>query len=263
MLELLPTTPHNIDDMCDELVKLLDTIDHMPLRYLLEAYLHDDALMEKFRTAPAAMTLHHAYLGGLLEHTLALVKVADAVCPLYPQVNRDIVLMGAFLHDLGKCIELKWTTGFGYTDQGQLVGHIAQGALMLQQKVIECRERDHKIPDDLVMVLQHIILSHHGKPEFGAVKLPATPEALLLSMLDNLDAKMHMAISATREGAKANNELGGNFTEKIWALETRLYRPDVAAVPQPQPEVPAEEVAAAPGAPASTATNDATSQRPL
>ncbi len=263
LMELLPTTPHDIDDMCDELVKLLDTVDNMPLRYLLEAYLHDDALMEKFRSAPAAMSLHHAYLGGLLEHTLSLVKVVDAVCPLYPQVNRDLVLMGAFLHDLGKCAELRWAAGFGYTDEGQLVGHIAQGALMLHEKIRQCREKGHAIPDELAMVLQHIILSHHGKPEFGALKLPATPEALMISMLDNLDAKMHMAISAAREGAKADAALGGNFTEKIWALETRLYRPDVAAPQQPEPEAGEPPVAATSNQAPTASASAAPPQRPI
>jgi len=229
LLELLPRTTHDIDVMWDELVALMGSIKHMPLRYLAEAYFKDEELMERLRTAPAAQTMHHAYLGGLLEHTLNLLKLADASLPLYPQVNRDVVLMGLFLHDLGKTQELVWETGFGYSDRGHLVGHIAQGAIWLQQKADTIAAEGHALTDELLMVLQHIILSHHGKPEFGAQKIPATPEAIFVSLLDNVDAKMQMAIAAAdRESEPKDEKLGGTFTEKIWALETRVYRPDVA-----------------------------------
>jgi len=230
LLELLPCTKYDIDEMFVELTQRLDTVSHPALRALIQAYLDDVELMEAFRRAPAAMSLHHAYIGGLLEHTLSMLRLADAFCPLYPELNRDVILTGVFLHDLGKCAELTWERGFGYSDEGLLVGHIARGVIWLQRKAEDCAALGHRIPEPLLRVLHHIILSHHGKPEFGAHKIPATPEAIAISMLDNLDAKVHMAIVHGRGEAAKSEAAGGNFTEKIWALETRLYRPDPTTV---------------------------------
>lgn len=234
--ELLPSTQHNVDEMFAEVVRLLGTMEHPQIQALAEAYLSDGELMGKLCQAPAAQTLHHAYLGGLLEHTLSLLRGADLLLPLYPQLNRDIVLFGLFLHDLGKCGELSWEKGFAYTDDGQLVGHIARGSLWLEEKARACAtdtEHPVTISPAILRVLHHIILSHHGQPEFGALKLPATPEAIFISCLDNLDAKLNMALSATRDeqaGESGGPDLGGHFTEKIWALGTRLYRPDPTTV---------------------------------
>ena len=186
--------------------------------------------MDRFCQAPAATTLHHACLGGLLEHTLAVMRLADAVLPLYPQLNRDIVVFGLFIHDLGKCSELSWERGFTYSEDGHLVGHIARGAVWLEEKAAACEQAEPPVavPTPILRVLQHIILSHHGLPEFGALKVPATPEAVAVAMIDNLDAKLNMSLAATRgddvpEGAEA-------FTEKVWALGTRMYRPDPTTV---------------------------------
>jgi 3'-5' exoribonuclease len=162
------------------------------------------------------------------------MKLADAICPLYPQLNRDIMLFGLFLHDLGKCEELTWENGFGYSDDGQLIGHIARGAIWLEQKARACEEAGTKVPAAILRVLGHIILSHHGTAEFGALKLPATPEAIAISNLDNLDAKLNMSLAVTRGRDAKNADLGGDFTEKVWALETKLYRPDPTTVADPQ-----------------------------
>ena len=174
--------------------------------------------------------MHHAYLGGLLEHTLTLMKLANVVCPLYPKINRDLVLMGLFLHDLGKTRELVYDRAFSYSDRGELIGHIVEGALMLQEKTHTLmREHGIRLPAGALTVLQHIILSHHGIPEYGAAKIPATPEAILVSMLDNVDAKTTMALAAARPDRASTFDSGGNFTEKQWALDTKLFRPDVLA----------------------------------
>ena len=229
LTDLLPSTKHNIDEMFAEVVRMLGSLQHPALQALANAYLSDGQLMDRFCKAPAAQTLHHAYLGGLLEHTLGLMRLGEAVCPLYPQVSRDLVLMGLFLHDLGKTAELTWEQGFGYSTDGQLIGHIARGAIWLHEKARACAEDPEEpvtIPSPLLQVLEHIILSHHGVPEFGALKIPATPEAILISMLDNVDAKMNMALSETRDPDRANAAAPGEFTEKIWALNTRLYKPD-------------------------------------
>ncbi len=226
LVDLLPSTEYDIDQMFSEVLSFLQSLENPAIKELANRYLEDGQLMDKFCKAPAAMTLHHAYLGGLLEHTLGLMKLANAFCPLYPKLNRDIIMFGLFLHDLGKCEELTWENGFGYSEDGQLIGHIARGALILEAKAKACEEFDVTIPTPILRVLMHIILSHHGVPEFGAVKIPATPEAIAISILDNLDAKMNMAISAARNDDGKPTDLGGDFTEKIWALDTKLFRPD-------------------------------------
>ena len=229
LTELLPTTRFNIDEMFAEVVRMLHSLEHPAIKALAEQYLSDGDLMDRFCQAPAAMSLHHAFLGGLLEHTYNLLRMADRILPLYPELNRDLILFGLFLHDLGKCAELTWERGFGYSDDGQLVGHVARGLLWLAEKADACgaetEENPTSIPTPILRVLEHIILSHHGQLEYGALKIPATPEAIAISVLDNLDAKLEMALSATRHDDRTN-QLGSNFTEKIWALNTRLYRSD-------------------------------------
>lgn len=230
MSDLLPCTPYDIDKMYAEVEAIMSTLKHNGIRALARTYLDDVELMGRFKQAPAAMNLHHAYLGGLLEHTLQLLRLAEATLPLYPLINRDIVLMGLFLHDLGKCDELTWENGFNYSDDGQLIGHVARGAIWLQRRAEDCALLGEPISESILRVLLHIILSHHGQLEFGALKIPATPEAIMVSHLDNLDAKMHMSLSAARGESVKSDKVGGNFTEKIWALETRLYRPDPTTV---------------------------------
>lgn len=245
LTDLLPSTTRDIDQMFGEVLKLLQSLQHPAIKSLADRYLEDGNLMGKFCQAPAAQTLHHAFIGGLLEHTLTLMQGADALLPLYPKLNRDIVLMGLFLHDLGKCQELTWLKGFGYTDDGQLIGHIARGVVMLEEKAKACQDQELgeaalKVPDAILRVLSHIILSHHGVPEFGALKIPATPEAIFVSNLDNLDAKMNMSIAETRDkidlasdSGAGGSQIGSDFTEKVWALNTKLYKPDPTTVPDP------------------------------
>jgi len=227
---LLPTTKHDIDQMFSEVSQRLSTIKHPALAALAQQYLNDQDLMQKFRRAPAAMTIHHAFIGGLLEHTLNVLRLADVLCPLYPQLNREIILFGLFIHDLGKCVELTWEMGFSYSEDGQLVGHIARGVVWLQEKAKACASSGTIVPEPILRVLCHIILSHHGKVEFGALKVPATPEAIAVNLIDNVDAKLQIALEATGRQAGLDQQLGGHFTEKVWALDTRLYRPDPTKV---------------------------------
>lgn len=237
--ELMPSTRHSVDQMFMEVSRLMGTLEHPAVAALVQKYLEDQRLMDEFCQAPAAQNLHHAYLGGLLEHTLGLLRVAEALLPLYPRLNRDIVLAGLFLHDLGKCAELQWQKGFGYTTAGQLVGHIALGARWLHEKAALCANPEHDdetptpVPEPILLALEHIILSHHGQPEYGALKIPATPEAIFVAHVDNLDAKMNMALDNARPLDQDGNPLptsnaqGGEFSEKVWALDNvRLYRPD-------------------------------------
>jgi len=227
MRDLLPCTSNDVCAMFAEVTEILGTLEHPAMRALAETYLEDEALMNAFCAAPAAKSMHHAYLGGLLEHTLALLRLAHAVCPLYPRVNRDLVMMGLFLHDLGKTRELVYDRAFGYSDRGELIGHIVEGTIMLHDKAQQMMmTKGVRLPPGALTVLQHIILSHHGVPEYGAAKVPMTPEAILVAMLDNLDAKTTIALCAARPEQDRSFDLGGNFTERLWALDAKLYRPD-------------------------------------
>jgi len=230
MRELLPASKRDPKEMFAEVEALLATLEHPAMQALAKTYLGDEFLMDQFRTAPAAKTMHHAYLGGLCEHTLNLLKLADSICPLYPKISRDLVLMGLFLHDLGKTRELVFDRGFAYSDRGELIGHIVEGAIMLHDKAQQMMlETGQRMPNGALTVLQHIILSHHGVPEYGAAKIPSTPEAIFVSMLDNLDAKTAIALDAARPDRAGSLDLGGNFTERQWSLGTKLYRPDPLA----------------------------------
>ncbi len=173
------------------------------------------------------MNFHHAFLGGLLEHTLNAIEISDAICPFYPGLNRDVVIAGVFLHDIAKTWELTYDCAFGYSDGGQLIGHIVKAAMWVEEKRKEAElTLGEKIPQPLVDVIQHIILSHHGETEFGSPKTPATPEALVVHAMENLDAKLMMALSACRGETIANAE--GNWTEYMKAFGGRMFRPDVA-----------------------------------
>ena len=226
---LLPHTTQDVTMMFEEVCAIMRSVKDPMIRALVESYLDDDQLMRRFRQAPAAVALHHAFIGGLLEHTRQLLKIADASLPLYPELNRDLVLIGLFLHDLGKGYELQWQRGFDYTLTGNLVGHIVFGVQLLgvKIKVAEQALGGERFPLPLRHCIEHIILSHHGKREYGSPVLPSTPEAIFVSQLDNLDAKTAMALSAAD---RANLKPGQTFSEKIWALETKIYRPDPSSM---------------------------------
>jgi 3'-5' exoribonuclease len=225
--DLVPQTTKNIGQMFERLTEILGSIQNRHLAALVSAYTDDERLMEQFRKAPAAQSFHHAFLGGLLEHTLNAVEVSDAVCPFYPGLNRDLVIAGVFLHDIAKTWELTYDCSFGYTDGGHLVGHIVKSALWVEEKRREAEATlGERIPQPLIDVIQHIILSHHGLTEFGSPKTPATPEALIVHALENLDAKLMMALSACRGEAGPNGD--ANWTEYMKAFGGKMYRPDVA-----------------------------------
>lgn len=225
--ELLPASARDRDEMFAELSAILRSMRHPGMLALMEAFLESASLMERFRSAPAATSLHHAYIGGLLEHTLQLLAAAERILPLYPGLNRDIVMAGLFLHDLGKTMELSWEGTFSYTAAGNLLGHTVQGVLLLRSTAAKVRQAGHEIPEPALLVLQHIVLSHHGQLEFGATKVPATPEAIFVHLLDNLDAKTTMALAqANREELEGRPETGQEFTDRVWFLDTRIYRPD-------------------------------------
>jgi len=224
MADFLPATKNDTGKMWDRVAVILEGIKHRELKALLAEFLADEDLMVAFRRAPAASNLHHAYLGGLLEHTLALLEIALLVIPRYPKLSLDLVLGGLFLHDIGKAKELMFDTNIGYTENGQLLGHIALAVMWIEMKADAAAKKLGKpFPERLRWALQHIVLSHHGKYEFGSPKLPAFAEAAAIHYLDNLDAKVNTFLAA----AENDRDPASAWTEFQRALETRVYKLDV------------------------------------
>jgi 3'-5' exoribonuclease len=184
--DYLPKTNKNIDELWLTLGEFVESFENPHLRALVQAFMSDPEIAAAYRSAPAAKTLHHAYIGGLLDHVVSLFRSCDLVCRNYPQINRDLLLTGAFLHDIGKIHELAYTRSFSYTSRGQLLGHMIIELEMLQAKIAGISG----FPDELKTLLEHLIISHHGQYEFGSPKLPMFPEALMLHYLDDLDSKM-------------------------------------------------------------------------
>jgi len=186
VFDYLPSSHIDRDKCFAELLTLIDKIHNTHLQALLHSIFQDSAIADLFKMAPAAKNLHHACVGGLLEHTLQVTKIAYDIAAYYPNVNRDLLLAGAMLHDIGKIHELSWQNNFDYTDVGRLIGHITIGVEMVANKIMQLPE----FPQDLAVMLKHLLLSHHGEYIFASPRRPKTLEALLLNYLDDLDSKM-------------------------------------------------------------------------
>ena len=215
--DYVPTTKFDVEEMWAELRGYVSAFENEDLRRLVFAFLDDAEIGPAFRDAPAAKRLHHAWLGGLLEHVLTLVRVCRGTAPFYPEVEPDLLLTGAILHDIGKVRELSWKTSFGYTLEGQLIGHISIAQGMLREKIAELPG----FPERLRVLVEHMVLSHHGRYEFGSPKLPMTPEAVLLSALDDLEAKMQAMrneFAASMAGGRSAEEM----TEWVRSMERPL-----------------------------------------
>jgi 3'-5' exoribonuclease len=214
--DMLPSTTYDVADLWRQLLGFVGSLVNPDLKQLLSTMLEDPALAAAYREAPAAKQLHHAWLGGLLEHVISLCTLADRVAPHYPLLDRDLLLTGVILHDIGKVRELSWEIGFEYTIEGMLLGHIQIGTALTERTI----DSLPSFPPKLKTLVLHMILSHHGKLEFGSPKLPMIPEALVLNFLDDLDAKMQAITSefdkSAREGKGANE-----LTNKVWALDNR------------------------------------------
>ena len=217
--DFLPKTKKNTKKMFEEVKETVGRIENSQLKALVGEFLADTGLMEKFCNAPAAMKMHHDYIGGLLEHTHNMLRVAVAILPLYPDVQSDLVLAGILLHDIGKTEELAYDMAFSYTDSGQLIGHISKSLLMINQKADSLRSGGTQIDQTVLDAIGHIILSHHGSYEFGSPKLPATAEAFMVCYIDDLDAKINQVTSAIDKEVSDSN-----WTAWQNSLQTRLYR---------------------------------------
>jgi 3'-5' exoribonuclease len=248
--DFVPTTQYDIPTMAAELRSYVAAFSNPHLRALVFAFLDDPTIGPAFLEAPAAKRLHHAWIGGLLEHVLALVRVCLATAPFYPEVDPDLLITGAILHDIGKVRELSWRSSFDYTLEGQLIGHISIAQGMLQEKIAQLNAAAQSavaqvldstglqpgksaspregalapgtFPPELRILIEHMILAHHGKLEFGSPKLPMTPEAMLLSALDDLEAKFQTLRNAFADTA-ANGRSPNEPTEWVRSMDRALF----------------------------------------
>jgi 3'-5' exoribonuclease len=219
--EFVPRVEQDINKLFDRLRQYLLKLGDPHLRALAECFLIDDAFVSAFCKSPAGIRNHHAYIGGMLEHVVTMLDVADRIAPLYPELNRDVLMMGVFLHDIGKTRELSCDTVFGYSDEGQLIGHIDIGVEILTEKIARVPDlTGEPFPRDLLLRLKHLIVSHHGSYEFGSPRLPMTPEAIALHHLDNLDAKLHSFLRDIREDKNTTSA----WTPYNQSIQRRLFK---------------------------------------
>ena len=214
--DFLPQSEHDPAQMMKELQKILKQIEDPDLKALVKSFLDDEAFCAAFRTAPAAMSNHHSYLGGLLEHTLSMMKATQKLLEHYTELRRDLLLTGVFLHDVGKTRELTYRRTFKYSTPGQLVGHLVIGLLMLDEHVAQLED----FPEEKLNMLRHMLLSHHGSAEFGSPKLPMFAEAQALHYIDNLDAKLKDFSDIIADDRNADPD----WTDYSRRLERRLYK---------------------------------------
>ncbi|MFN7927611.1 MAG: OB-fold nucleic acid binding domain-containing protein [Blastocatellia bacterium] len=215
LADYFPTTKYNVDEMFAELMQTVQSFANPHLRQLLENIFADETTVKKFKRAPAAKTMHHPYLGGLLEHTLSLVRLAQKVGSHYDGIDLDLLQAGAVLHDFGKIDELTYERGTNYSDDGQMIGHLAMETMMVSEHIREIPD----FPEELRRHLLHLLLTHHGKLEYGSPKLPSTPEALMLAYLDDLDSKIE-----AMQRLIAEPHASGPWTRISPMFERPIYR---------------------------------------
>ncbi len=219
--DFVPRVEQDIHKLYDRLKQYLTKLGDLHLKALAECFFMDDAFVNAFCNSPAGIRNHHAYIGGLLEHVVTMLDAADRLAPLYPELNRDLLMMGVFLHDLGKTRELSCDKVFGYTDEGQLIGHIDIGVEMLNEKAAKVPDlTGEPFPREMFLRLKHMIVSHHGSYEFGSPRLPMTPEAIALHYLDNLDAKLHSFLRDIRE----DKNVASAWTPYNQSMQRRLFK---------------------------------------
>lgn len=210
LADFLPESPRDNSEMRQELQDVVAALTNPHLRGLMESFLADDPFMDLYCMAPAAKGMHHVYLGGLLEHSLALVKLVKTIVPLYGGINEDLLTVGALLHDVGKVHEMSYERAFDYTDIGKLLGHITIGVELVEDKIRQVEG----FPRELGILLKHMLLSHHGQYEYGSPKRPKTIEATILNYLDDMDSKIN--------GIRAHIAKENASTSR-WTAYHRLY----------------------------------------
>jgi len=213
--DYLPSSKSDRSEMFESLMNIISTIGNPHLKALLELIFSDEEIADSFQKAPAAKGFHHAYIGGLLEHTLSVTQMIDLTANHYKQANRDLIITGGILHDIGKIYELSFKGSMNYTDEGRLIGHIVMAVELVDAKIPEIAG----FPKQLALELRHILLSHHGTLEYGSPKRPKTIEALIVNFIDDLDAK----VNAFGEFiSNSGNE--SNWTSYHRLLERFIYK---------------------------------------
>ena len=213
--DFLPKTSRDIEGMFERLVKRMDSITTDYLKALIDAFFKDKEFVNKFKTAPAGKKMHHAYIGGLLEHTLSMVSLADKIAGHYSGIDRDLLLSGAILHDIGKIDEFEYQFKIDYSDKGRLLNHIVIGIKMVDDKLSGIEH----FPEDQMLLLKHLIVSHHGTREFGSPEPPKTIEAVLLNYIDEIDSK----VNAIRDFI-ASEDPDETWTSYHRLLERHFYK---------------------------------------
>jgi 3'-5' exoribonuclease len=242
--DYFPASTRDRDEMFAELQGWIAGVGNPHLKALLDSIFADPAVALAYRTAPAAKTVHHGWIGGLIEHVLSLCQLAKFTASHYANIDFDLLMAGVILHDIGKIYELSYARGFGYTTEGQLIGHIMIGMRMVDEKI-------RQIPDfplPLRDLLQHLILSHHGQMDFGSPKVPLFPEAMLLHLIDNMDSKME----CMRGLIERDRQVEGVWTGYSQALERAVLKKAKFLEPEVKKETePPKVVAPKPAPPAS------------
>jgi 3'-5' exoribonuclease len=239
--DFFPASTRNRDEMFQEALGWIASVNNPHIKALLEKIFADETIALAFRTAPAAKSVHHAWLGGLIEHVLSLCHLAKFTAAHYPGIDFDLLLAGVLLHDIGKIRELTYARGFGYSTEGQLLGHITIGVQMVDEKMRSLPD----FPGTLRDLLLHMILSHHGEMEFGSPKVPMFAEAMLLHQLDNLDSKMELM----RGLVEKDRLVAGEWTGYSAPLERSVLKKQKfldAAAPVSSPPAPPISPAASP-----------------
>jgi 3'-5' exoribonuclease len=252
LADYFPATKFDVEEMFAELMAIIREFENQYLRQLLENIFADENTANKFKRAPAAKTMHHPYLGGLLEHSLSLVKLCRKVGGHYPGIDLDLLQTGAVLHDFGKIDELSYERAFGYTTDGQMIGHLVMETMMVADHIKLIPD----FPEDLRRHLLHMLLAHHGKLEYGSPKLPSTPEALMLAYLDDLDSKVE---AMQRLIAEPNTN--GDWTRISPMFERPIYRRRTIESPGEEPREVPEKLAASSAVAASPQTESAAPEK--
>ena len=215
--DFFPTTGKDIDGMCESLIQISQEVKNPHLGKLLNLFWSDETFLEGFKKAPASKQLHHAFLGGLLEHTLSLTQLVQKNVSHYNGLNVDLLITGAILHDLGKVYELSYQRSFDYSDEGKLLGHILIGIEKVEEKIRQLPD----FPKDLSVLLKHLLLSHHGQYDYGSPKKPMTLEAVMLHHLDDMDAK----VNGIQEFLKTKVPEGSRWSAYHPLFEQSFYTP--------------------------------------
>jgi 3'-5' exoribonuclease len=214
IIDFLPKSLRDVNDMKEEFHIRIDSLSDYYLKTLIKRIFSEERF-EKFSTAPAGKSWHHGYIHGLIEHTLEIIKICDLMCDIHPQLNRDLLISGAMMHDFGKTEELKYDSSFDYTDKGKLIGHIVISAMLINDEV----NKIPGFPEDLKNCLIHIVLSHQGKLEYASPVVPKTLEAIALYQADELSAKVNAYKNALSTQMKADS----SWTNFLYLADTDLY----------------------------------------